>query len=87
MGGQACVYYGAAQFSRTSIWRLPSMRRIWRPYGRHSRSFKARSSRFDEQSLRHALLDEQLREQELDRQYWAPLRKVLEELRRERRKP
>jgi hypothetical protein len=41
----------------------------------------------DDKGLRHALLDEQLREQELDRQYWNPLRKVLEQLRHERRRP
>ena len=35
--------------------------------------------------LHRGLLDEQLREQELDRQYWMPLRKVLEQLRQERR--
>lgn len=37
-------------------------------------------------ALRQGLLDEQLREQELDRQYWEPLVKELERLRSERRR-
>jgi hypothetical protein len=50
MGGQACVLYGAAEFSRDT-----------------------------------ALREEEDREREADRAYWAPLKQELERLRRRTR--
>ena len=53
MGGQACVFYGAAQVSK---------------------------------DIEFTALDAEVRaEQALDRDYWEPLRRELEQLRREHR--
>lgn len=43
------------------------------------------ASQGEEEALEHALKEEEAREREADREYWLPLRKELENLRRQRR--
>ena len=68
MGGQACVLYGGAEFSRdTDLVIVSDVANLDR--------LRAAVARL--------LREEEDREREADRQYWAPLRSRLEALRRE----
>lgn len=79
MGGQACVSYGAAEFSRDTYPRECESLAVRRPL---LESALAR----DEATLRAALHLEEEREREADRLYWEPLKRELERLRHETRR-
>lgn len=75
MGGQACVLYGGAEFSRdTDIAFLPDER--------NERSLLALLPGASDDELADALAAEEKAAREADQAYWAPLRKELEQMRR-----
>ena len=76
MGGQACVLYGAAEFSRdTDIAVLAEPDNLDRLSLSHAHCE-------DEAGLTEALRIEEKKVREADRIYWIPLKAELEELRR-----
>jgi len=91
MGGQACVFYGAAEFGRDKDW--PMLRRsVDVHYLAHREQptpervdFWLTELRTPVLLIEAALEDEERREREADRRYWAPLREELERLRHEGR--
>ncbi len=80
MGGQACVLYGAAEFSRDTDLVVFSdddnLRRL---------SAAVAALDAEEEPLRRALREEEDRERTADRLYWEPLRRELKQLRHARR--
>ncbi len=77
MGGQACVLYGAAEFSRTTdIVVMADSDLI------PTRPLLALAKSRDRDSLQAELEVEEKQERQLDRDYWNPLRAELEQLRR-----
>ncbi len=84
MGGQACVFYGAAQFSKdVELVRFPDEADDIRP----TRPLLAHAISRDLPGLRAALDAEARTEQEKDRAYWAPLKREIEVFRHAERKP
>jgi hypothetical protein len=79
MGGQACVFYGAAEFSRDTDFAI-ICRRLARRRALlvHAQTGKAAD-------LGRALLAEETAERRRDREYWLPLRRELEKLRHNKR--
>jgi len=71
MGGQACVLYGAAEFSRDADFAILAS---------PANLLRLRRAR-RELELADALLEEERSERNADRQYWLPLRAELEKLR------
>jgi len=83
MGGQACVFYGAAEFSRDTDLLVEAARQWSELAERIARQrpllLLARSGRLDQ--LREALSAEEQAERQHDRAYWQPLKAELERLR------
>ncbi len=79
MGGQACVFYGAAEFSRDTDFAIlcGHMAKL-RALLVHAQTGKA-------EDLEQALLAEEAAERQRDREYWLPLRRELEKLRHNNR--
>jgi len=91
MGGQACVLYGAAEFSR--VWfrecrtaaillELAAQYADQLAMAAGQRPLLALAGSGDETTLATEIELEEKRHREADRAYWAPLRAELEELRR-----
>jgi len=77
MGGQACVFYGAAEFSRdTDLAVVADAANLAR------RPLLTDAGRGDPTLLARALFDEETAERARDRLYWWPMRAELERLRR-----
>ena len=81
MGGQACILYGAAEFSRdidlavmVSYHNLENLKSIISV----SRPLLISAIEGNQAEVQRLLRDEEDREKELDRQYWTPLRLELE---------
>src|SRR6478735_8709389 len=85
MGGQACVFYGAAEFSRdTDRLILADVLRLWPQDAKRmvaERSLFGLAEAGHISQLREALSSEERAEREKDRLYWEPLKAELEELR------
>jgi hypothetical protein len=105
MGGQACILYGAAEFSRdidlailtdpynkVKFWllelRTPDL--LIETAGQHphacrrlmrDRPLLAHALSGDSRKIAEELDDEKEKERELDRRYWAPLRREMEAMR------
>jgi hypothetical protein len=86
MGGQACVFYGAAEFSRSTDFairadaaNLALCRRLL-----SGRRLLAHAAAGKITPLERALLAEETRKRQRDKQYWRPLLKELEKLRHNR---
>jgi hypothetical protein len=78
MGGQACVFYGAAEFGRDcDIAILCEPKNLARLQGA--------LDELHAQTIAVPPFAEQEAEREVDENYWAPLKRELEELRRMRR--
>lgn len=97
MGGQACVSYGAAEFSRdvdlalladaTNLARLRTaledlVRQVPTQAATSTRPAVAAARAGDLTAISRALGEEEELERERDRAYWRPLRQELERLRR-----
>lgn len=89
MGGQACVLYGAAEFSRDVDLLVepdeptPEQIEFWHRELRTPELLGELSQRFPPTKERADLKLEEELEREADRAYWKPLREILEKLRRE----
>jgi hypothetical protein len=70
MGGQACVFYGAAEFSRDTDFAIPAD--------------AANLARLRNAQLESALANEEKETRVEDKAYWSPLLKELERLRHPR---
>lgn len=98
MGGQACILYGAAEFSRDTdialhassenlerlreaLRRLNARRVALPPFEQSFRPLLKHISTEDEYLIEAELEKEQRVEREIDRRYWEPLFRELEELR------
>lgn len=93
MGGQACVLYGAAEFSRdTDIAILPdpllqevaNLNPETRQDLMDNRPLLSLTDPGQEMDLDKALAEEERKEREADRLYWLPLNQELERLRHAR---
>jgi hypothetical protein len=84
MGGQACVFYGAAEFSRDTDLAILANSLIELAKERRKRPLLELVVKGSKFSLADALLTEEQKEREADREYWAPLKKELETLRHAR---
>jgi hypothetical protein len=81
-GGQACVFYGAVQFSK-DIDLLAVEDLVQAKKTQRDRDWPVIAAEMD--SLREALDVETRAEQAKDRAYWAPLKAELEDFRRTER--
>jgi hypothetical protein len=100
MGGQACVFYGAAEFSRDvdfvvfaeteNLQKLQNAMRALHAevIAVHTRQVERKALKFalsgDLERLDAALEEERRMEIDADRAYWAPLRKEIERLRHQK---
>lgn len=85
MGGQACVFYGAAEFSRDSDFAVLARahpldaREVSR-----DRDLLSFALEGEQPAIRAALEAEERAERESDRAFWEPLKRELGEMRRNR---
>ena len=91
MGGQACILYGGAEFSRDVDLAVPSSPDGLAPLRMALAELQAEAvyvpplePRADEDALAARLDEEERAVRQADREYWAPLRRELEALRRAR---
>lgn len=84
MGGQACVLYGAAEFSRDT--EVAAAHAEAAAAGAKARPLLSAAIAGNLAHLEQMLRDEELAERERDRHYWQPLRDELERLRHEQRR-
>ena len=87
MGGQACVLYGAAEFSRDTDLAILADDAASLETALPDRNLLTHTRTGQPGALAEALREEEHREKAADRAYWAPLGTELERLRAERRNP
>jgi hypothetical protein len=95
LGGQACVFYGAAEFSRDTDFALlvdeanlerlialaSEFPRETSAMATESRPLLTAALRADEAGVETGLAEEERAERTADREYWRPLKKELERMR------
>jgi hypothetical protein len=93
MGGQACILYGAAQFSKDIDFTISAEPANWERLMSALQELQAEciavpllalaaAGKMDE--MRAALAEEQQREGEKDRLYWLPIKQELERMRHQK---